>query len=712
MIVSSGNVARLLCRHCTRALLLLSLAWMPLLSNASDRFAPLNLPLADTRTEQGTPSAAYWQQQLAYEIQAKVDAQNASLSAAAVLHYVNHSPDTLTRLWFELPQQRFAANSLARKTYQLDQSETGGTRNFVVRSEQGEALALTWQDTLVAVNLVTPLKPGQGVQLHFEWDLQLVSRDHPLIPRSGYERIDGENRLLAFAQWYPRALHYGDNGWNLQPFIKHAEFSLQNADFTVSIEAPPEYLLVASGDWQSPANNLPPEVYERYQQVSHSESKKILSGDDWPIANQQPWQYRGEHLRDFTFVLAKNVHWQARKVRHKQGDILVSALFPDTGRWLWHQYGLEAGVFAISELTWWLGAPAARSIHLVNIAGLGMEYPGLKLVGFRGPDAAINGPPPDYSRTQKYDVIGGILHEIAHAWMPMTVNTDERGEGFFDEGLTSFLAFWLEQRWSHHFQSFYGEPVKVAPVMSDPDYAVPVTFAEELSSKLDSHYHVPAVALNILRETLLGRDQFDAILTDFFGAWRGKLATFGDFIRFVDERSEQDLAWFWRGWFMQPGYVDMAIAEARILLPQSWNRAQKLAYAQRYPERPSLTRQRNQHPTHEQRHAELRDGHSALSDEMAARLEGPVTDASQPHLQLTLNNLGGLPMPVPIRLTYTDGSEVFRLFDVTIWQHHPDQALISLPLSPDKVLQSVHMDPFYQIGDAGGPGHVITQPEF
>lgn len=692
-------------------LLVLLLVARLALAEKTDPFTPLALTLTENSAPAGTPSESYWQQQLNYQIDARVDTDNAGLTATAILNYHNRSPDTLDRLWFELPQQRFAPGSLARQKYQAGASETGGTTTLRVTDATNQPLALSWRDTLVAVELHRPVEPGQQVQLHFSWDLKLVSRAHPLVPRSGYEQIDGHNQLLAFAQWYPRALRYGPQGWNLQAFVKNAEFSLEMADFSVTIDAPPQYLLLGSGDWQSAGQNLPDSVFKRYQQVTAGSVTTLLGPDrSWPLDNKHAWRFTGQQLRDFTFVAARDVIWQARKVRHRQGNILITAVYPDNDRWLWHKYALEAGVFAIDALTKWLGKPAANSIHLVNIAGLGMEYPGLKLVGFRGPDADIGGPAPEYSRTQKYDVIGGILHEIAHAWMPMTVNTDERAEGFFDEGITSYLAFWLEQRWSENFQSFYGEPARVGAVMSATDYFPPVTYAEKVSSKLDSHYHVPAVALNILRETLLGRQQFDTIMADFFQAWRGRHAGFADFIRFVHHQSGEQLDWFWRGWFMQRGYVDIELGRAQLILPQHWSKEQKLTYLQHYPPAPSLTRRRNREdgPGYEQRNPALVDHHSALDDQTYARLGAQTADVQQPQLRLTLLNKGSIPMPVPLQLHYADGTVQSHLLSVDHWRQNSEQTQAIISIAPDKAVSLLYLDPLLQIGDARRGSHQIT----
>ncbi|MBU1311537.1 MAG: hypothetical protein KKE30_18600, partial [Gammaproteobacteria bacterium] len=277
------------------------------------------------------------------------------------------------------------------------------------------------------------------------------------------------------------------------------------------------------------------------------------------------------------------------------------------------------------QLAQYFGDFPFTAMNVVNIAGIGMEYPGITFVGFRGPNAAINGPAPAYSRTEKHDVLGGIMHEVAHSYFPMLVNTDERQEGFFDEGMVSFLSYLLEQRWSTDFQSFYGDPGEVGVVMHKSSYAAPVRRADHFSAKLDSHYHVPAVAWVILRQHLIGPELFDATLSDFVHHWRGKRAQFADIIRFFHAKTGLDLHWFWRGWFYSNKHVDLALA-----------------------------------------------GISEQGD----------------MLTISIDNRGGIVMPFTLRLSFADGSTVERHLPVDIWRLDNQQTSVRIPRPAAKLLRT------------------------
>ncbi|GAB3020535.1 M1 family aminopeptidase [Bowmanella dokdonensis] len=647
------------------------------------------------------PRADYWQQQVDYVIEVTLSTRDNALTASATLTYQNRSPDTLKVLWFELPQQRFAKGSLARQTLAQQASENGGTSKLKIVDAQGQPLKIDWQDTLISVLLSKPLEPGGSIQLTLNWDLQLVSRAHPLSPRGGYEASHGITRVLAVTQWYPRLLYYGVDGWQLAPYIKNAEFSLERADFKVTIHAPADYLVVAGARWLSARQNLPDAVFHKWQTAGHQPLTLFGPDQPWQFSSPAPWHFRSDNQRDFAFVLARDMVWQVQRLDTQPDGLRLSVLYPDSGRWLWHQYALAAAGHGFKTLSAWLGPPDLSTQHIVNIAGLGMEYPGLKLVGFRGPDAPVPGPSPEYSRTQKYDVIGGILHEVAHEWLPMQVNLDERREGFFDEGMASYLAFRLEQQWSANFQSFYGQPYKAGSLMRSATHQAPVTDAEQLTSKLDSHYHIPAVALVVLRQLVVGAEDFDAMLADFVRVWRGKTATFTDFIRFIGHRSDLQLDWFWRGWFFEPAFVDLTLLDASVQL--SDQQATDPAWLMEYDwPQVSLSSGR----ALEDRQPELQDPHSRFSDRQQDRLDKAQAGGSQ--LSLTLANLGSLPSPVPVRLMFTDGSWQDSVLRADIWRSDPKRAEVSISLPADKILQQVWLDPLSLTGDAN-PHNQLTR---
>ena len=195
-------------------------------------------------------------------------------------------------------------------------------------------------------------------------------------------------------------------------------------------------------------------------------------------SGKKSWRFSVNKVRDIAFAAGNKLIWHTEQLQLNGRWHRLNVAYPDNGRWLWHKYALTSTRHSLQQLTQYFGEFPFSVMNVVNIAGIGMEYPGITFVGFRGPNAAINGPAPAYSRTEKHDVLGGIMHEVAHSYFPMLVNTDERQEGFFDEGMVSFLAYLLEQSWSTDFQSFYGDPKDVGAVMNRATYAAPVRRAD------------------------------------------------------------------------------------------------------------------------------------------------------------------------------------------------------------------------------------------
>ena len=79
---------------------------------------------------------------------------------------------------------------------------------------------------------------------------------------------------------------------------------------------------------------------------------------------------------------------------------------------------------------------------------------------------------------------------------------------------------------------------------------VPImTNSESLLQFGNNAYAKPATALNMLRETVLGRELFDFAFKEYAERWKFKRPTPADFFRTMEDASGTDLDWFWRGWF-------------------------------------------------------------------------------------------------------------------------------------------------------------------
>lgn len=493
-----------------------------------------------------------WQQHVKYEIQATLDTGLKRLSGQAKVRYHNHSPVALDRIVFELPQQLYRQQGLNA------QGRLAGIESLTVVNANGSTYQVIETASFFDVILPKALAPNSYIDLILTWELQFVSRLHKVRPRGGYEQFSETEIVFGGAEWYPRVLGFDQQyGWDKIPFEGKGEFHQEVSDFDVQLTAPATFLVVASG-----ALTNPQDVLSSIQQKAlNSYNKKVKVPHFENNQGQKQWHFKARKQRDFTFVAGNNLVWESKTIQLSGGLTQLNVLYPNNGRWLWQKYGLDAIEHSVKFLDSNLAPFPFPQMTLVNIAGIGMEYPGFTFVGFRGPDSE-GGNKPNFSRTDKYDVIGGTIHEVTHSYFPMLVNTNERREGFFDEGLVSYLSYLMEQAWSPDFQSFYGAPKSVIPVMQGT-FSRPTELADRLYSKLDSHYHIPAAAWNILGKQIIGERKLLQLLNRFVVQKAHKRAYFSELVEHLNKHTDVDLRPFFFDWFESGGRVDMAVQSVK-----------------------------------------------------------------------------------------------------------------------------------------------------
>ena len=167
-----------------------------------------------------------------------------------------------------------------------------------------------------------------------------------------------------------------------------------------------------------------------------------------------------------------------------------------------------------------------------------------------------------YSERTKYGMHGVIIHEVGHNYFPMIINSDERQWTWMDEGLNTFLQYLTEQEWQRNYPSRRGPAHLIVGYMKgDKDNISPImTNSESLWQFGNNAYGKPATALNILRETIIGRELFDYAFKTYCTRWMFKHPTPADFFRSMEDASGVDLDWFWRGWFFTNDHVDISLS--------------------------------------------------------------------------------------------------------------------------------------------------------
>ena len=718
---------------------------------ASDKFRQLEelLPTPnEQRTASGAPGQGYWQQRADYVIDAELDDTKQSITGRATITYTNHSPDTLGYLWLQLDANVFAKDSDNRATASTPRASAGGNpldkfpyrsletmllgetydsslRISAVTDTAGTALAHTIVKTMMRIDLPRPLAPGGKTSFGVAWSYT-VNNAKLFAMRTGWEYFEKDkNYIYEIAQWFPRLAVYGDTtGWQHKQYLGRGEFALEFGDYLVRLTVPNDHVVAATGALQNPAEVLTATQRERLKQAESAKSPVFIVTPDEAKKNEtsQPtgkktWVFKADNVRDFAFASSRKFIWDAMGApKHASPDpkkpVMAMSFYPNEGEPLWSKYSTQAIIHTLdiySAHTFAYPYPVAQSIN--GPIG-GMEYP---MICFNGPRPEDDG---TYSARTKYGLISVVMHEVGHNYFPMIVNSDERQWTWMDEGLNSFCQFLAEQAWEKNYPSRRGEPRDIVPYMTGPNQMPIMTNSESIALLPSNAYAKPATALNILRETVLGRELFDHAFKVYAQRWAFKRPYPADFFRTMEDASGVDLDWFWRGWFYTNDHCDLAIDAVRQFTLDSRDPAiEKPRAKQEKDERPkTLSHLRNADaPTRIDAHPELADFYNgyneatvlpsdtkkyeALLKELATEKISPALLKTARHFYLVeLSNLGGLVMPVILKIDYADGSTEKMRIPAEIWR--VDNAKTSKLIMTSKEIKALQLDPHEETADA------------
>lgn len=698
----------------------------------------------EVRLASGAPGPAYWQQKVDYKISVTLDEAERRLTGQQTVTYTNNSPHTLPYLWLQLDQNRFAADSFDNLTrtatddgiiayYQVRregalQALDGGYTITNVKTETGERLNHSINDTNMRINLPTALAPGETVT--FSLDFKFNMYDTRIIGgRAGYECFDAEgedgNCIFLAAQWFPRLHAYSDyEGWHNKAFLGSGEFTLEFGDYEVEITVPEDHILSSTGVLQNEEDVLTP-VQRRRLAKARSNAKEITfivspeearKNESSQARNSKTWKFSASNVRDFAFASSRKFIWDAMNVEQTGldgADVLAMSFYPNEAEPLWSAYSTEAIAHTIdvySRYSFPYPYPIAQS---VNGPVGGMEYP---MISFNGPRPDIDDDGKiTYSDRTKYGLISVIVHEVGHNYFPMIVNSDERQWTWMDEGINTFLQFLAEKEWDETYPSRRGEPRNITEYMKS-ELQVPImTQSDSIVQFGNNAYSKPATALNILRETIMGRELFDTAFIEYSQNWKFKRPTPYDFFRSMEESSGVDLDWFWRGWFYSTDHVDISIDSVTQGTLNTGNPVieKELQRRLKAEEPLSLSVERNRDiPKRVEQNPALLDFYNEFDEfsygqgdieaykqvsEGLEDWEREARDSTDNFYYLTFSNHGGLVMPIIVEITFVGGQKEMLRMPAEIWRRNPN-TVTKLFVTPKEIL-SVELDPRWETAD-------------
>ncbi len=708
-----------------------------------------DLPTPNTyRTASGAPGHEYWQQRADYKMDITIDDENQKLYGNETITYHNESPDDLKYLWVQMDQNVRAKDSHShdistsninermsmRQLTRIAPDFEGGFNVEHVRTSDGKALKYTLNKTMMRIDLPQELKSGKSYTFNIKWWYN-INNTREIGGRSGYEHFEADsNNVYVIAQYFPRMCKYNDvYGWQNKQFYGRGEFTLEFGDYEVNITVPSDHLVAASGELQNASNVLTAEQQNRLKQAKtadlHPVTIATLDEAEERMKKRssktKTWKFKAKNVRDFAFATSRRFVWDALGVPMSDGrTVMAMSMWTKEGDCLWNKYSTKSVAHTVkwySHYTFDYPYPVAWSID----GNMGMEYPMICFNYGRCEDDNT------YTQRMKYGHIGVIIHEVGHNWFPMIVNSDERQWTWMDEGLNTFMQYLTEQQWERDYPSRRGPANKIVDYMKgDKDKISPIMSNSEYIFQFGNNaYGKPATALNILRETVMGRDLFDYAFKEYANRWKFKHPTPADFFRTMEDASAVDLDWFWRSWFYTTDHVDLALNEVKHFQlknkdPKSQSEENK---ANRAKERINISILRNREEikqTQNELDPTIDDFYTNYDplevdiideeqhDKFLASLsedEKAMLEADKHFYQMTFENIGGIPMPIIIELQYADGTTEVKKIPAEIWRF--DAKTVTKTIVTDKAVTNVVLDPFLETADVDTDNNEISAPK-
>jgi hypothetical protein len=496
----------------------------------------------------------------------------------------------------------------------------------------------------------------------------------------------------------------------------------------VAITVPSDHVVMATGTCQNYPAVLSPAQLARWNKAQTSAEpvevvtlEEAKKAEKTKATTQKTWVFNAENVRDFAFGSSRKFIWDALAANVEGKKVMCMSAYGKEAYGLYRPFSSKAVAHTIktySKFTIPYPYPVAQSIEASN----GMEYP---MICFNYGRTEKDG---SYTEATKNGMLGVIIHEVGHNFFPMIINSDERQWSWMDEGLNTYVEYLTEELYDNKFPSRRGPAFAIADYMKLPkDQLEPImTNSENIIQFGPNAYAKPATGLNILRETIMGRDLFDYAFKEYSRRWAFKHPTPADLFRTIEDASAEDLDWFWRGWFYSIDPVDIAIdtvkhavydatvavPAARTMGPRGLSRPEVNSF-----EDISKIRNRNDKSI-----VFLTDVDTTLRDfywrydrglepydsvtkqpAMAMPAAEGLTDAEKAKYasanlyEVSFLNKGGLVMPIILEFTFEDGTKETQRLPAQIWRKNENK--VTKVFLTSKKAVSIQLDPMRETAD-------------
>ncbi len=525
-----------------------------------EQFIPYEMKRAvkkGTRTMNGIPGKKYWQNHSDYSINATVDVENSMLSGKEKIVYYNDSPDSLRYLYMRLYQNYYKKGT--GRSWKIDTSDvTEGVKYSDIsvkleRSDENIFKKSSETPTNMRVLLNKPVPPHSKVIVEMNWSFRI-----PKISRNRMGNYGKNNLFIAY--WYPQIAVYDDiDGWDRVEFNGITEFYNDFNNYDINITVPKGFKVWAPGELVNQNELFTKKVLSNIKKAENSDEvvrifsakdcikQKVLKNNE----SENTWHFKASHIPDFTFGVEKNVNWDAVSVvvDKKSGRrTFVSAVYPDSLK----------NFDKVAKYAAW-------SIKYMSEVFPGVPFPypketvwsnGTPSGGMESPMMANDGD----AGTDKWTA-GLSFHEIFHTYFPFFMGTNERKYSWMDEGWANFATRFVFDSLFPEYK-YFNRVVSTFESLSGREKEVPESVLSyqitDWRAYREHSYNRPSVAYNYLKETL-GDSLFLVGMHYYMENWNGKHPLPFDFFNALEKGTGVDLKWYFKPWFLQKCYADLAI---------------------------------------------------------------------------------------------------------------------------------------------------------
>lgn len=520
----------------------------------------------------------YWQQEVNYEIDVRLDDERHELHGSEVIEYINNSPNTLNYIWFHLWPNAYRDNKTAL-TKQMRQDgdltlffskyrDRGwiDSLQFLVNGDAARMEIDMKNPDLCRVFFDVPIPPGGKAIISTPFRV--------VIPKGIFSRLGHLGQAYQITQWYPKPAVFDKDGWHQMPYLGQGEFYSEYGTFDVYVNLPDNYVVGATGDLVDGEK----ELEWLNQKVKETEAIKEFNLRDlsFPPSSdgRKTLHYHQEKVHDFAWFADKRYHVLKGEVALPASGRKVTtwAMFTNNEADLWKN-SIEYLNDATYYYSLWVGEYAYNHVTAVDgvlSEGGGMEYPNVTIIGESGNAVSLE------------EV---IMHEVGHNWFYGMLGSNERDHPWMDEGLNSFIESRYMKRkfpdlkmhdayggrklidfglkWLGVYNMPYerlGLEAYTAQARANTDQPIELHSNDYTSINYGTVvYMKTAVAFNFLMQ-YLGEEKMDELMFAYFQKWKFKHPQPEDFEEVAIQVTGDSLKWFFDGMLRSEDKIDYSIS--------------------------------------------------------------------------------------------------------------------------------------------------------